>query len=253
MQGIADRSGLMLRLGLLLAASFPTACATSLPTHPWSGPESALEVLRHRSAEVETLACDCVIQLGHSDGDTIVLDGVLYSSAPDHLRMAGWKFSERVFDLLVSGGRSWIHLSSRVEAHAGSSSGLDAIDADEFASMWRYATGNIDMDRILSIEDGGGAEFEVIVSGEAEGVSLVYRIARATLTVREITIEQQGMASYRLLLGGYEVISDIVWPTSLSGSGDHGSFKLRMSDVELNSALPTSAFKPSAKMRMQTE
>lgn len=239
---------------LFLAALFlPTGCASKLPVYEWSGPDSALLTMSLVSADITTLACDCVIQLGNSEGETIVLDGVLYSRAPDELRMAGWKFSERVFDLLVAGGRSWIYLSSKVGDHAGSDNGLDAIDADRFASMWRYATGEIDHDRVVSIDDDGGPSFEVSMEGDDEGVLLVYQIDKATLTVQEISIGTDGMVSYLLRLGGYEVISDIVWPTRISGAGEDGSFKVRMSDVELNSSLPKTTFKPSSKMRMQSK
>ena len=239
---------------LFLAALFlPTGCASKLPVYAWSGPDSALLTMSLKSADITTLACDCVIQLGNSEGETIVLDGVLYSRAPDELRMAGWKFSERVFDLLVAGGRSWIYLSSKVGDHAGLDNGPGSIDADDFASMWGYATGNIDQGRVVSIDDDGGPSFEVSMEADGEGVLLLYRIDKATLTVQEISIATDGEVSYRLRLGGYEVISDMVWPTRFSGAGKDGSFKVWMSDVELNSSLPKSTFKRSARMRMQSE
>ena len=75
---------------LFLTVSFlQSGCAPKLPVYEWSGPDSALLTMSLKSADITTLACDCVIQLGNSDGETVVLDGVLYSRAPDQLRMAG--------------------------------------------------------------------------------------------------------------------------------------------------------------------
>lgn len=240
--------------GLGLAAVFIlTGCMPAIPGYEWAGSDAALETIARRHAEVHTLASDCIIQLGSPDGETIVLDGVLYSRDPDQLRMAGWKFSERVFDLLVSGGRSWIHLSSKVEERAGSDADLDALDADRFAAMWRRATGAIDPDQVVSIDDRNTDILEVTIDGDVSGMELVYRIDRSTRTVREVLIMSDGVPTYRLLLSGHRVISDIVWPTKVSGTGAHGSFSVRMSDIEFNSTLPKTAFTPTSKMRMNSE
>ena len=243
----------ILRVLGLAAFLLLTGCMPALPSYEWNGADATLETITRRHAEVDTLASDCIIQLGSPDGETIVLDGVLYSRAPDQLRMAGWKFSERVFDLLVSGGRSWIHLSSKVEERAGSDADLEALDADRFASMWRRATGAIDPEQVVSIDDHDTDNLEVTVDGDVPGVELVYRIDRSTRTVREIRIMGDGVLTYRLLLSGHRAISDIVWPTRISGTGAHGSFSVRMSDIEFNSVLPRTTFKPTSRMRMHSE
>lgn len=252
------RSGCLFAL-LTLCAS----CAPHLPVHEWTTPESALQTMNRNSSRVETLAADCVIQLESDYDQTIVLDGVIYSQEPDRLRIAGWKLSDRIFDLLVKDGQSWFFSALQMHGYIDEDTGLEQIGADGFASMWRYASGVVDTDRVLSIESVGDDQFEITVDAEANGVTgqtnagesaqVVYLVEKSTLTVRDISFLVAQELRYRVSLGKYQVIDGIVWPTKLSGRGDQGAFDVRMSAVELNRPLPQNALEPSSRMRIQSK
>ena len=248
---------------LVVLLSLCASCAPRLPVHEWTSPESALETMNQNSSRVKTLASDCTIQLESSYDQNIVLDGVIYSHQPDELRIAGWKLSDRIFDLLVKDGETWFFSALQEHGYLDEETGLEQIGADGFATMWRYASGRVDTDRVHSIEVVDGDRFEITVDAEANGVTgqtkdgesprVVYLVEKSTLTVREISFLVSKQLRYRVTLGRYRVIDGIVWPTKLSGRGDQGSFDVRMSGVELNRPLPKTAFKPSSRMKIQTK
>lgn len=248
---------------LLALATLCASCAPGLPVHEWTTPESALKIMNQNSARVNTLAADCRIQLESTYDQTMVLDGVLYSQAPDQLRIAGWKLSERIFDLLVANGKSWFYAAAVMEGMPDAGDGLEQIGADGFASMWRYASGSVNTERVLSIKELDSDQIEITVGAEpagpsdptnaGEGAVVVYRIEKSTLTVQEISFLVSTELMYRVTLGSYRVFDGIVWPTELSGRGEQGSFDVRMTGVDLNSSLPKTAFEPTSRMRIQSE
>lgn len=240
-----------------------TSCASKLPKHEWTTPEAALQIMNENASRVRTLAADCVIQLDSTYEQTIILDGVLYSQEPDQLRIAGWKFSDRVFDLLVTNGQSWFYAAALMDGMPEGGDDMDQVGVDGFAAMWRYASGVVDQDRILAITDLEGDRFEITLDTESNGASnsinpgegarVVYLVEKSTLTVREISFLVSKQLMYRVSLGRYRVFGDIVWPTQLSGRGEQGSFDVQMNELELNRPLPKTTFEPSPRMRMQSE
>lgn len=230
------------QLGILVMASCG-GCATSLPTYTWIDDQQALEQMRLRDRDIETVTSPCRIILHRSDGASTQLEGAMAAALPELLRVRGWKLGQAAYDLTVTPEGCWLFAPSHDH-----DPGVPTADGTgtAMARGWkRLAQVLVGPDWTIC-ERRAGPRLVVKQSLGQGGALLVGEIDRATLTLRRLSVlDGAGMVRQMLRLERYQVLGDHVWPSRIvAEEGGGGSITILLDDIELNVELPKGVFQP---------
>lgn len=216
-----------------------------LPTFPALPAAESLAIIADRLESVKTVSASGQVVLTDASGQSVHLEGVLLSEAPDHLRIRAWKLGHAVLDVTVKGDEVWLKIPEPRDypTQGGPEPALPHSQIPQFLSLmgpvfFRNAT--------ESRSEEASATLTVVGStpGTA-GATLICQIDRSTLTPRRYSGTDDPHAG-SVTLSDYRLVGDIPWPTLLTASGEGGTIELRLRDIELNTELPQSAFTPPA-------
>lgn len=232
---------------LVVVGSVLGGCAPSVPEFVWTDHDVALKVISERARSVETLAGACTVVLHDPEGGSVTFDGAIAARPPDHLRLQGWKFAKKVFDLTVTPEGTWVDVGREMGSDRADRAALRGLTAGRIAEAWALATADVLAAEPLQIDGAGARAATFEVRGELSDPprTVVYRVDRRTLTVTGCRVlDARGDVSHVITLDRYRLIDGIAWPTRLAGTSGARRFVLEFSDVELNGALAPAAFVP---------
>lgn len=214
-----------------------------LPTYQWMDNAASIQLMARRSELVRIVNCACFLTLIRADGQSVHLDGALAMDLPQKdVRIRAWKFNQPVFDLTLARDELWLEMPKDEQRR---SEVLPAgLSAAQFARALSLFGPDFLDDPHLSTVDDGGAEFELRkrIDQNREVVALV---RRSTLTIRQYRLLDSAARSQFILdLSHYESIGEIVWPTQMEAINDGSKIELGLRDIQINTALPASAFVP---------
>jgi hypothetical protein len=229
-----------------VTASFG-GCASPLPKYPALSASASLQTIADRLESVHTISSRCEMTLTDADGNSVQCEGALVAerAAQPRFRLRTWKFDQAMFDLTVADGQTWIATPPDPEIRERLKD-LQKVQADRIAeSVWLLGPDYFRHAQPLETESSAS---RLVVIGRALDCDVMCEIDRGTLTLRRFSvIEDAGDVRAEVQLGEYRIINQIPWPTRLNVAGKPGAIDLRLTEIELNGALPEDAFKPPAR------
>ena len=230
-------------LGASIAAAAAPGCAADLPAQPWIDHDHAVRHVADRMSEVRTLTAACVLVLDDPARGAITLEGAVAARPPDYWRLQAWKFTDKVLDVTLTPEGLWVDAKCRDDA--ADEDALAGSDFKALAELWTLVTAEALEASSVIIDDRGRGTFDARVDQPDRGRSVIYTIDRRTLTIRLCRlVDADGGAPTSLRYERYELIDGLAWPMHLIGAAPAGSFRLSLSDIELNGPLDAATFTP---------
>lgn len=251
MKPLAHRRG---RSALLPAAIILCALAgcrhEPLPTYRLEDAASTLRLLAEHApaARVHTVSAEGQVELTRSGGQSIRLDTALAAEPPERVRLRAWKFGQAALDLTLTSDGLWIMQPSRAgRAPASQPAGLRP---GQFRRMWQLLDGGLFSDpRATARLDHGQI---LITRHEADGMTIVCRADRATLTPRRYDIlDASGKQQFSLRLEKYALFGEerIAWPRRIVALSSDGRITVSVREAQFNQPLNPAAFTPPRRAR----
>lgn len=247
---------IFLFLMVVTAASAGCAVApdTLLPKYPPLSPQKSLAIITSRLVDVKSITGTGTLILIRQDGDSLRLDSTFALQPPGKMRMIATKLGSVVFDLTMTPKGLWLYAPSRNSQQRN----LKRIGAQISSGigLWMgMLTGKISKPN-SSVKAKGD---QLIMTRTLDNnQTLVGRIARNTLTLRRCAIlNKAGQKVFELIMNHYRRFplsgnhtgdnkNNFVWPMRIVFKGPSGIFKIKIDDINLNSA-PDTAFNPPSR------
>jgi len=240
--------------GVLGASAVLAACASSVPTYDWQGPEAALSALSQRAQSIHSIRATGTLVLTSADNQHVTLDAAVVARAGDaehpgqaSLRIRTWKFGQAIFDLTAKPEGVWIASDSMPspEPAPEKSDRLKSLKPENIAQAWNLFFGDFFKRPGLEATDQPGRTFTV---QRREGdTTVVCDIDRATLTPRKYRItDDLGHLLQTLTLARYQLAGEppVPWPMLIIAQGPDGQVQVRLDEVEVNPDLEDAVLTP---------
>lgn len=214
-----------------------------IPRYPSMPPSEVLEKLRSRSAAIKSISGQGTLRLSGADGQSVILDTAIALQPCEKLaRIRAWKFGQAVFDLTVVPDGVYV-VAPRDSAQreqilkAGS-------NASQMIHQWlALITGAIGENQV---EQPGN---ELLLTQPRESnTTLITTIDRPTITPRTYRLlDAAGKEQFSLALSEYAEVNGIVFPRRIVAVSAEGTIRVIFNELEINSEIPATAFKPPAR------
>jgi hypothetical protein len=236
----------MLMRGVIAAASIAAlcGCAAPLPTYPATiGDDVALAIIADRLESVQRTRATATLTLTSSSGDSVRLDAAMVVRSPGVARLRAWKFGTSVLDLAISPAGTWLYVAERDGAGPADAGSLDT-SVSGVGPVLDMLSGRF-FRGATPLPDGSSAATLVASGPGWNEVGVRCEIDRRTLTPRKFIFPR----GHEMSMGRYMLVNGVAWPGEISFTGDSGSVRLLLDDVELNPELPDTVFEPSPRAR----
>jgi hypothetical protein len=222
----------------------------ALPTYRLTDAESTLRLLAQHApaARVRTISAQGQVELARADGQSIRLDTALAAEPPERVRLRAWKFGQAALDLTLTSEGLWIMQPRQSgESPASQPAGLRP---EQFRRMWQLLDGGLFSDPQARSRLEG--EEIIITRQEPDGMSIVCRADRATLTPRRYEIlDASGQKRFTLTLDKYALFGPerIAWPRRIVALSSDGRITVTVREAQFNQPLAAQAFVPPRRAR----
>ncbi len=214
-------------------AYIPRSLLPLLPT-----PQS-VAVLVDRESRLHTVSGQGTVKMTDAGGQTVRLDTAIALATPDKMRLRAWKFNQAVFDLTLTDQALYLVAPADEHREQIRSAGDNA---GRWMRWWLAAMSSFfQQTPTLVGEDNDWLHFNT----SSADVTVSAWVARDTLTVRRLSLTgKDGVERFTMTLGQYRQFDTLVFPTKLQATSPKGVITIELSDVELNTGLPSAAFIP---------
>lgn len=227
----------------LLEGLIGCARTETIPAYPRMSEPAAMHMLADRAHAITAVSTEAMVTLTRNDGQTVRLDAALVMQPPQRARLRAYKFGQAVFDITLTPDGIWMLASDNSHRDQTISAGTQSAD---LTRQWmRLATGLFDDGKVTAENSGGDLRIQ---EPRPDGSTLVCRIDRKTLTIRDVLErDQNGRRRFALKFADYSEFAGVVWPRRIEAISDAGRILVELRDVEINGPIPAQAFKPPAR------
>lgn len=248
-------------IGLTVIAFTLVGCCTAPPGQALTEvqgltDQQVIDALAQRADQVQSVMSSGTMRIQTDDGGSVRLDVALLASGNDRLRLRAWKLGRAVIDLTRDGEAVWVWTSERASDPDEPDTLAMLPTAAQLDLAWRLISGQLfasPPDRVeASASSGLVAIYTIKEQTQATPITAKLTINRPTQTIRQITIhDAQGLQRASYTPSGYRLIDGLPWATRIAFESADFAFEIVLDEVELNAALPSSAFTPPRDARKQ--
>lgn len=239
-------------LAMMVSMATLAGCKTGppLPTHPWEGPDAALQTIAQRAERIESLRAGFRLTVQPPEGDRVSVSGALATKRPGWLRAQAWKFDRDVFDLTHrpeddERSGTWLWLTERAEEERSDAPAFDQNAGDWFTAVMDVPP--IDAMRVVTPDDASGPLIVRYPLADRTGWRVELAIHRPTRVITTYRVLDENEREVQIVeLSDYQLIDQIALPKRIDARGEW-RMTLKLHDIEMNTMMPDALFDPPAR------